>query len=302
MSTPPTPLGITYIDPDGNPWNLSDLTMSRGYVCSAISGIEGFPVMFQVIPFLDGTAAANIYIPQPGTIGIAILVSRPASDSENDYYSTLDNLIRAFLTRRNELPKAGTLIITRPNGGQRQISTYTTSGFDTPTVGANNMALYTFALATPDPYWTDVNASSLTYQISTANAGILPLLPVAFNGPAVIGDTVINNLGTSMTFPTWLITGPGTPTITNKSASPQRTWSLKSSVPAGQQVQVTTKRGFQSVVNKTTGANMWSQLVIGSPRDLWPLLGGPNNVTITMANATPASSIICSWSNRWGRA
>jgi hypothetical protein len=300
MSTAPTPLNITYIDPDSNTWNLSDLTMSNGYVCSAIAGIEGFPVMMQVIPFLDGTAVPNIYIAQPGTIALAILVSRPASDNQNDYYTLLDSIVRAFLTRRNEAPAPGTLIITRPDGSQRQIMTYTSSGLDTPDVGINNMSLYSLSLSTPDPYWSDLSPTQIIYALSNVSAGILPLLPISFNGAAIIGPSVIYNKGTSLAFPTWTITGPGTPTMTNNTTG--RSWSLSSPVPAGQQVQVVTTRGQQMAINLTTGANVWSQLVTSSPRDLWPLVGGNNNVTIGLVGATAASSIMVSWVNRWGRA
>jgi hypothetical protein len=274
--------------------------MKNGYVCSAIAGIEGFPVMMQVIPFLDGTSLANVYIPQTGTIGLAILVSRPASNNQNDYYNVLDGLVRAFLTRRNEAPKPGTLIIGRPDGSARQIQTYTTSGLDTPDVGKNDMALYSFSLSTPDPYWSDRTANQLIYAMASGAAGILPMLPVAFNSAAVIGATVINNKGTGLTFPTWTITGPGTPTISNNTTG--RSWGLSAAVPAGQQVQVVTQRGQQKAINLTTKANVWSQLVTSSPRDLWPLVNGNNNVTIALSGATAASSVLCSWTNRWGRA
>jgi hypothetical protein len=299
-STPPVPLAISYIDPDGNLWMLSDRSMSQGYVCSAIAGIDGFPVMMQTIPFLDGTAVPNTYIPQPGTIGLAVLLSRPASNSENDYYALLDRFVRAFLHRRNELPKPGTLIVRRPDGTARQIAVYTSSGLDTPDVGMNDMMVYSLSLSTPDPYWSDLQPSQQMYAISVANPGILPLLPILFNSPNVIGATVINNLGNGLAWPIWTITGPGTPTLTNNTTG--LSWGLSTAIPAGQQIQVTTQRGQQKAINLTTGANIWSQLTTATPRSLWPLVGGPNNVTISLPGATNASSVICQWTNRWSRA
>src|SRR5215469_5677556 len=111
MSMPSTPLQIDYIDPDGFDWNLSDLSLSKGYVCTGISGIEGMTVSLQTVPLLDGTAVPNIYIPQPGTINLGILVTRPSSDDEDDYYVLLDRVARAFYHRRNEQPRAGYLQI-----------------------------------------------------------------------------------------------------------------------------------------------------------------------------------------------
>src|SRR5215471_19377865 len=121
MSTPPTPLQISYIDPDNSLWDLSDLSMANGYTCAAIAGIDGYPVAIQSIPLLDGTAIPNFYTVQPGTIAIAIILARPASDSEDDYYDLLDKFVRAFTHRRNELPAPGQLIVQRPDGSSRAI-------------------------------------------------------------------------------------------------------------------------------------------------------------------------------------
>src|SRR5215831_9443329 len=148
-----TPLGIYYIDPDGNTWDLNDQSMEHGYACAGITGIEGIPVTMQTIPLLDGTAIVDTYLPQPGTIAIAIGVGFPASDDQNDYYALLDRLDRAFLNRRSELPKASYLRVQRPDGSVRQIATYMTAGMNTPDVGVYS-CLYSFTLATPDPYWS----------------------------------------------------------------------------------------------------------------------------------------------------
>jgi hypothetical protein len=299
MSAPPVPLQISYQDPDGNNWNLSDLSMKNGYVCSAISGIDGIPVAMQTIPLLDGTAIPNLYQPQPGTIILAILVGRPASDSENDYYTLLDAFVRAFINRRNEVPAPGYLTIQRPDGTQRQIAVYMTSGLDTPEVGLNDMALYTLTLQTPDPYWSDLTQNQISYGLVNA-AGILPLLPISLAGGAIFGEDIIINPGTGLAYPTWTITGPGTPTVTNKTTG--RVWSLNAPVPSGQVVQVVTKRGQQSAYNVSTATSVWDSLVYSTLRDLWPLVGGDNDVLVGMSGATAATQITLNWTNRWSRA
>lgn len=296
---PPTPVQISYIDPDGAFWNLSDLSMSNGYVCSAIAGIDGFPIMIQTIPLLDGTAIPNIYIPQPGTIPLSILVGPPASGLENDYYTLLDRIVRAFYHRRNELPAPGTLIIQRPNGSQRQITVYTTSGLDTPDVGKNNMMVYTFTLQTPDPYWSDLTPNNLIFSLNNA-AGILPVLPISLGGGTILGTATVNNPGNALAYPTWQITGPGQPTIQNLTSG--RQWSLNTPIPAGHIVNVVTKPGQQMAYDVTAGVSVWDQLVFSSLRDLWPFLSGNNIINIAMAGATPATAVSLTWTNRWNRA
>lgn len=299
-SAPPTPLQINYVDPDGNNWNLSDTSMSGGYICAGIAGIEGFPVALQTIPLLDGTAIPNFYIPQPGTIAIAILVGRPSSDNENDYYALLDAVVRAFYNRRNELPRAGWLQIQRPDGTVRQTQVFTTGGLNTPEVAISSHSVYSFTLQTPDPYWTDLVQQTLIYRLNVA-AGILPLLPIPLSGGTVLGNATITNYGNALTWPTWTITGPGTPTIKNITTNKQ--WSLNTSIPSGNVIQVTTKPGSQYATNLTTSANIWDQLVLGtSLRNLWPLMAGDNLINIAMAGATAATSVQVSWTNRWNRA
>ena len=300
MSTPPTPLQIDYIDPDGNDWDLSDYTMSKGYICSAIGGIEGLPVSMQTIPLLDGTAIPNLYIPQPGTITLVILLSRPASDSENDYYSLLDTATRAFYNRRNDVPKPGYIQIQRPDGTTRQVAVYTTSGLNTPdTVGISNHTVLSLTLQTPDPFWEDLAKQQIVFTVSNV-AGILPVLPIGLTGGTIIGNNTVVNGGNATAWPVWTITGPGKPTMQNLTSG--RKWSLNTSIPTGQVVQVITKPGQQMAVNTTTSANIWDQLVLSSLRDLWPLMSGPNQLSIVMAGSSVSTSVGLSWTNRWNRA
>lgn len=300
MPGPPTPLQIDYIDPDGFDWNLSDLTMSNGYVCTGITGIEGLAVSLQTVPLLDGTASASLFLPQPGTITIGMLVGMPSSQLENDYYKLLDRVSRAFFHRRNEQPKPGWIQIQRPDGTSRQIAVYATAGSNSPEVGINDMSVFSFTMQTLDPYWQDLVASSLLYKLNTAS-GILPLLPIQFAGASVIGASTVTNTGGAQAWPVWTITGPGTPTIQNLTTG--RQWSLNTSIPAGNVVQVVTKPGQQVAVNMTTSANIWDQLVLGGTlSNLWALMSGVNQISITMAGSTANTSIGLSWVNRWNRA
>jgi hypothetical protein len=298
---PPTPLQIDYIDPDGNDWNLSDLSMAKGYICTGLTGIEGLTVTLQTIPMLDGTAVANMYIPQPGSITLGLLVTRPASDSENDYYELLDSVARAFYNRRNEIPRPGYLQIQRPDGTSRQIAVYTTSGLTNPDVGLNNMSSFSFTLQTPDPYWQDSVPNSASFSSASTSPGILPILPVGLSSSNIGADIPIVNNGNSQAWPVWTITGPGTPTVKNLTSG--RQWSLNTSITAGHVVQVVTKPGQQMAVDVTSSTNIWDQLVLGGTlSNLWSLMSGTNIINISVPGATAATLVRLSWQNRWARA
>jgi hypothetical protein len=158
--------------------------------------------------------------------------------------------------------------------------------------------LFTLTFQTPDPYWQDVNTQNFVFTVGT-NTGILPIYPVDLNAPTIFGNVNINNTGSALGYPVWLITGPGTPTMINNTSN--RQWSLTSPVPAGQVVEVVTRPGYQSAVNTTTGVNIWDQLILasGSSSDLWPLLVGNNNVSIGLSGATAVSSVQLQWVNRY---
>jgi hypothetical protein len=300
----PIPLVVDYQDPDGNWWSLSNRSMSQGWVCSAIAGIEGLPVMMQTLPLLDGTAVPLVYIPQTGTIGLAILVGRATDNDQFAYYNNLDKVVRAFYNRRNQAPTPGTLRVTRPDGSRRIIAVYCTSGLNTPEVGINDTTLFSLALSTPDPYWSDYDNTALHFPVTFGNSGILPITfpspGILFNPSQEAGSFVLTNWGDGQTFPNWVLTGPGTPTVTNKTSN--RSWALSQPIPAGQQVQLTTKPGAQSCVNITTQTNIWNQLVFGGPHDLFPLMSGDNLVTVQMAGATAATTVDVEFTNRWLRA
>jgi phage-related protein len=300
MPTPPTPLQITYVDPDDNVWNLSDTSLQKGYVCTGIAGIEGLPTALQLITMLDGTARSDLFMAQPGTITLGLFVTRPASDSENDYYGLLDDVVQAFYNRRDTAPSPGYIQIQRPDGTTRQIAVYTTSGLNTPEVAVSNGTIYTFTLQTPDPFWYDLTSTELTFSNPGIASGILPLLPISLQSSQIIGTNTVTNNGGTDTYPEWLIVGPGTPTITNLTTG--RAFGLSSPVASGTTVDIKTKPGQQQCVDITHGLNLWGQLAISTPRDLWALVPGQNQISISMAGATAASQVNMVWNNRWLRA
>jgi hypothetical protein len=274
--------------------------MQHGYVCTGIAGIEGLNIALQTVPLLDGTATASLYLPQPGTITIGMLVGMPVSQDENDYYSLLDRVARAFFHRRNEAPKPGYIQIQRPDGTSRQIAVYTTGGPNSPDVAINDYSVFSFTMQTPDPYWQDLTPQSLVFKVNNAT-GILPLLPVPLAGASIIGSSTIVNSGGAQAWPVWTITGPGTPTLQNLTTG--RQWSLNTAIPSGQVVQVITKPGQQMAVNITTSTNIWDQLVLGgSLSNLWSLMAGTNQVSIVMAGSSANTSVGVQWVNRWNRA
>lgn len=458
----PQRIGIQYVDPDGNTWDFMDLDMTDGFICTGIRGIGGAPVQLSTIPLVRGGAIAQLMTYQPRQLGMGIFALGQA-EAQNDYLDLLDRLAIAFTNIRDDAPAPGTLIFSRPDGSQRQISVYCTSGQDQPdddnTLSGLLYTTYALTMEAPDPFFYDalptslafgspVSSSALAYydfetdvqgftgssaagtgttavslsttffstgaqslrldpdgtsvtpeargpvipvtpgqvititgdfwcnvaltgtgQIGfrafsdaagtafvsssyitgfnmTANTkttktfsytvptdgsiqsvkftfringttppttthmygdnitltnkvGILPLLPIALNGASSFGDIIVTNDGQADAYPVWTLTGPGTPTIQNVTTG--RSWSWDIDLTAGQVVVVNTMPGQQSAIDQGTGLSVWSHLVTNSPRDLWPLVKGDNDINISVTNATAQTAVAMSYLRRWLR-
>lgn len=300
MTTPTSYPHISYFDPDGVEWDLSDMSLSNGYICSVISGVEGVPISFTTIPMIDGSVQPQMYISQPGSIILSILVEAKSSDRPGvaDYYKLLDRIVYAFFNKRSQAPAPGNLVISRPDGTSRKLPVYCVSGLNQPEVGVLK-SHYVLGLESPDPHWYDLVANVVTYKIGGGSAGILPLLPIAISSSTVLGASTINNDGGTVAYPTWDITGPGTPIIANNTTG--RSFTLHTPIASGHVVHVETALGKQMVVDTTTGTNLWNDLVFNSPRDLWSLAVGTNNINLSLGGSGSGSQIQLSWMRRWLR-
>lgn len=292
------PPQITYQDPDGNLWPLSNLILPNGYVCTAISGIDGIVSGYSSIPLVSGGAVPQLYVPQPGNINIGIYVE--STGDVNSYMKLLDSLAYAFFTERNGAPAPGYIIVQRQDGTSRKLGVFCVGGNDVPTDHGVTWATFTFVLQSSDPFWYDLSPNNIVYSLAGTATGILPLLPIAFNSNTVIGNVDVMNDGGAESYPIWIITGPGLPSLVNNTLG--RQFSFVTALVTAQNVQVTTQPGQQMAMDMGSGANLWSSLVKSSPRDLWALAKGDNSLSLTMSGAGPGTQISLFWTRRWLRA
>jgi hypothetical protein len=292
------PPQISYVDPDGNVWPLTDLSLPNGYICTAISGVAGIPVSFSSIPMESGGAIPQLYIDQPGTIGIGLYVE--SQGDVNAYMRLLDQIAYAFRSVRSGVPTPGQLVVQRQDGTTRQLNVFTVSGQDAETDSGVTWATFTLQLQSADPFWYDLTAQEISFIGAGSATGILPLLPIDLSTSSIFGDNIIINDGGAEAYPIWTLTGPGLPVLTNNTTGKQ--FGFQSALVSTQVVQVDTRPGLQSAYDINTGANMWSQIVKDTPRDLFSLAVGPNDISISMSGVTSNSEIDISWYRRWLRA
>jgi hypothetical protein len=293
------PPQISYIDPDGNTWPLSDLTMQNGYICTGITGISGIPVSFSSIPLLNGGALPQLYTPQPGAIGLGLFFE--SQGDINAYMALLDSFAYAFYNVRNNVPTPGQLVVQRQDGTARYRNVFCVGGQDIAVDEGVDWSEYTLSLQADDPFWYDLAPNVATYELAaTTSSGILPLLPINLAISTVFGADIIDNEGGAEAYPEWLITGPGLPTIQNQTTGKQ--FSLTSALSDLQQIQINTQPGNQSAVDVGAGVSVWADVVQSTPRDLWALARGLNEIFLTMGGAGADSAIRLTWTRRWLRA
>lgn len=300
MGSPLIPPQITYIDPDGGSWPLSDLGLQNGYICTGIVGISGVPVNLTTIPLVTGGAIPQLVISQPGQIAIGIYIESPNGDV-NSYMKLLDEFEYAFRTERNGSPAPGQLVIQRQDGSSRYVNVYVTAGNDTAVDDTPTCSTYALSLISPDPYWYDLVPTLINYTLQvTGGTGILPLLPINLTPSTVFGNQIVVNDGGADAYPIWVFNGPGLPNVQNLTTG--FGFSFATALSSGQSVQVSTVPGNQYAIDTGSLSNQWGQIVKNSPRDLWPLARGSNSISISMSGATSSSSVLLQYTRRWLRA
>jgi phage-related protein len=123
--------------------------------------------------------------------------------------------------------------------------------------------------------------------------------PVLLTGATVLGDTSVSNSGDVEAYPIWTIHGPGKPTFINFRSG--RQFGLNVTLGVDEIITVDTRPTMQAATD-ATGANRWGDLVKSSPRDLWPLLPGNNDLHLGIAASGPGTAVHLSYTRRWLRA
>ncbi len=295
----PRPLGLTYVDPDGTRWPLSD--RSSGVVALSLSGISGPQPSLSSVSLPGGGGLPQSLQPAVRTIVLGIFLE---DRDQDDFLLLQDRWARALWNERAGQVTPGTLIVQRPDGSARQIPVIHVDGGDQTdddrTKSGLTWSTYALTLQAMDPWWSDTEATGpIEFAPPSGATGILPLLPIDLSPSSVIGSTTVVNSGDADAWPLWQITGPGTATVANTTTG--RSWGLATALGSGETVTVLTGPfGSQYAIDQD-GDNRWGDLVQSSPHDLWPLVKGPNVLNLTLSGSDSGSLIRMTYTRRWLR-
>lgn len=202
---------ITYIDPAGTRWPMTDLAADWYTLAEGVSGLGAAPYVLTSDDHPRGGARLRHVQPQPRSIVWPVLVK---GTDHTAFIANWRALSRAFTrTLRRQADGSfspGTLEVARPDGSVRTIAVYYSSGWDGRGQTATGITWDSAVLTLwcEDPYWEDAEPV-VVHREAGADVDFLVPFP-SVSSSQVLGATVVTNPGDVDVWPTWQITGPAT--------------------------------------------------------------------------------------------
>ena len=202
--------------------------------------------------------------------------------------------LRRWARALDPLTGEGTLTVVQGDHAGRQLVCAYEAGLDDYAEEFPLLGLTTLAFRAADPYWQDGTESSLVTTTSSTGFTWFPFLPLVLGSSDVFASATITNVGDVDAWPVITVVGPGNDLVlTNLTTG--LAWSFPGNIAAGSTLVVDTRPGHKSA--RLDGNNAFGRLTDDSA--LWPLVPGPNRISIAFATATPASRVTFAWRNRW---
>lgn len=283
------PETVTWIDPDGNQFPLTD--QNPYYIpAPGLSGAYGLPMTMvsSVVPGFPGDREEYVQV-NPGDVRLPLYVF-------GDDEAAVDNARRVILEATRPQRGYGILRHVANDGVTRDLFCRE-MGRLRDIVGRSPGLLRTSLMfRAADPYWYDTDFTIITLSPS----GLLnffgsPFLPIKLSAGGISSGFTVQNQGQADTWPQWVITGPGTnPVLTNSTTGEVLTIAI--TLTAGQVLTIDTNPDVLSVTRED-GSNQWA--TISSASVLWALKTGANAIALAMTGTTTASSLQLMYKNRW---
>lgn len=273
-----------YLDPEGTTWDLGNIDPDLGWF--TVPGIKGwgatnYTLTTDKMP-RGGVSIRNIHA-EEGRLTWPLHVY---GETHLEWLQRYRALKRAFLLTvwRNT---TGLLRVTRPGtGGAREIEVMYESGLegeggDDDWLSSNPV----LTLLCPDAYWRSATPVEQERKFQAGATSFFSPYP-SVGSAQILGDTVLTNPGDVDAWTEWTITGPAT-AITATNHTTRQTWTLTTTLAAGDLVTITTKRptvrgpSNESLINSLNWPTAY----------LWGLVPGENSVTFDVAGADVGSAI-----------
>ncbi|MFD5251338.1 phage tail protein [Streptomyces bobili] len=286
---------VTYIDPAGNRWPMTDLAADWYTLAEGVSGLGAAPYTLTSDAHPRGGARLRHVQPQPRSIVWPVLVK----GADHMVFTANWRALATAFTRTLRLGSdgsrtAGVLEVARPDGTRRTIEVYYSQGWDGQGRTATGITWDSAVLTLwcEDPYWVDSQAVVVHREYGVGADFLVPYPTVSSS--QVLGATTVTNPGDVDVWPTWTITGPAS-LITFTRADTGDAFTLDPSDPdighgallAGEQVTIRTD---PVQVRYQDGSN-WVAGLDFPDAVLWSLPPGTTDVTFQLDGAGAGSAV-----------
>lgn len=188
----------------------------------------------------------------------------------------------------------GTLTVVQGRHAGRQLVCCYEAGLETYAEEFPMLGLTELAFHAADPYWQDSVENQVVATLDNTTHTWFPMLPLILGASDAFASVVANNTGDVDAWPIITVNGPGEElSIINETTGMR--WDFDGVIAAGSQLVVDTRPGMKSV--RLNGVNAFGRLAQDS--SLWPIVRGPNRVTIDFANITTATIVRFAWRKKW---
>ncbi|MBK3556306.1 phage tail protein [Streptomyces sp. MBT56] len=278
---------ITYIDPTGRRWPMTDTSLQWYALAEGVSGLGAATYTLTSDPHPRGGARLRHVQPQPRTIVWPVLVK---GADHLVFTANWRALGLAFTRTLRDGP--GTLEVARPDGRIRRIPVYYGEGWDGRGQVATGIT-WDSAVVTlwcEDPYWVDAVPLHIHRESGSAEDFLVPYPTVSSS--QVLGETVVTNPGDVEVWPEWVVTGPAslitfTREDTGDSFVLDPTATAHGALLAGEQVTISTD---PPRVRYQDGSN-WVGALNWPEASLWSLPPGDTPVSFQLDGATIGSAV-----------
>ncbi|MFB7597264.1 phage tail protein [Streptomyces sp. NPDC056160] len=284
---------ITYVDPAGRRWPMTDLEADWYALAEGVSGLGAAPYALTSDPHPRGGTRLRHVQPQARTIVWPVLVKGADHMAFTKNWRGLGTAFTRTLRQNPDGSRTpGILEVARPDGSIRRIQVYYQDGWDgrgqTATGITWDSAVVT--LLAEDPYWEDATAVVVHRETGAPQDYLVPFPTVSSS--QVLGATTVTNPGDVDVWPVWTITGPATKIVftrddTADSFTLDMTATAHGPLLAGETVTVSTD---PPRVRSGAGENLVAGLNWPSAV-LWSLPPGDTPVVFQLTGASAGSAV-----------
>ena len=286
---PAAPTGVLrwdWVDRAGVVHDFTHATSPERFVSRGTAGLGAAPVelVLEKLPFMAGSLLRYTQT-RPLEIELPIVVSKTAMAA---LLTEIENLREWFDTGNEEDRDPGYLRVTRPqDDAVRQIACFYAGGLEGALQeGSPTYVPLVVSLVAPDPAWTDVEETEVTYDSGD------------------IGATLgVINTGDYPAYPIWTIAGPASAiTLTNLTTGKALPLTADGGIAllSTDVLTIDTRPSSQRTtlpIVDQDGISFYSKVAIGGA--LWHLAPGQNNFRIAASGTSGATSFGLRWLPRY---